>query len=97
MVVDRNDPPASQAKGFQSDVVGVRAPSCGYDDLVYLEILTVEGCGDWPARHAPGHRRQLCLKVNLDAIASQRLRHQLAGFGFAVAKQRGPTYQQCYR
>jgi hypothetical protein len=47
MVVNRNDPAARQAKGFQSDVVGVGAPSGGYDDLVYLDSLAVEGCGDW--------------------------------------------------
>ena len=42
----------------------------GYDDLVYLDGLVVESCGDWPARHGARYCRQLCLKVNLDTIAS---------------------------
>ena len=48
----------------------VRRPAAN-DDLVYLDSLAVKGCGDWPARHGAGYRRQLCLKVNLDAFASQ--------------------------
>ena len=48
----------------------VRRPAAN-DDLVYLDGLAVKSCGDWPARHRAGYRRQLCLKVNLDAFASQ--------------------------
>ena len=46
-------------------------PTGGYDDLVYLDGLAVKSCGDWPPRHGAGYCRQLCLKVNLDAFASQ--------------------------
>ena len=63
MVVHGNEPAAWQAKGFQSDVVGIRAPSGGQDELVYLDGLTVKSCGDGPARRGASYRRQLCLKV----------------------------------
>jgi hypothetical protein len=61
----------AQAKVFQSDVVGVGPPSGGQDDLVYLDGLAVESRGDGTTRHGPGCCRQLCLKVNRDAFASQ--------------------------
>ena len=70
-IAHRNKPAAWQANGFQSDVVGVSAPSGGEDDLVYLDGLVVESGSDGPARHGAGYGRQLCLKVNRDAFASQ--------------------------
>jgi hypothetical protein len=62
MIVHRDDPAVLQANGFQPEVIGIGAPSGGQDDLVYLDGLALEGCGDGSARHGPGYRRQLCLK-----------------------------------
>ncbi len=97
MVVHGDELASWQAKGFQSDVVCVVAPSGGKHYFVDLDGLAVESRVDAATRHGPAYRRQLCLKMNRDTFASQRLRDQFTSLGFAVGDQGVFTYQKCYR